>query len=260
MTEEKRGLASFFKADVSDLMKGAGKVLRTDLGDLLRSSEAAPQAKSSDAQNDVGEPTSTRHVTRTNSQNRPVTAAKTTQVGVEPAKSVINATRPQTPEEKLAALSDDEGATQRVRVGTPSHALRNTQLDDRTLVRQTRAAPRGNAAAVLLPVQVNEFARNATQPEGNIAHDPAQTTYVSQFGNVQLLIEITWSSGEARECLAHLSKTIGVGAVNNTDQHWVLGSLNDSLVYAWCRENYYFRATSAGGGNVLVPFLTDFPY
>jgi hypothetical protein len=256
MTEEKRGLASFFKADVSDLMKGAGKVLRTDLGDLLRTPGAAnanAPASTAASADTLGENTATEHVTRTNSRNRPPPVA-------ENSKSIFAAKRLQTAEEKLAALGEDEGASQRVRVNTQQVQARNTALDDRTLIRITRKAPTGNAADTLMPAQVNEFSRDPTQPQGNIAHDPAHASYTCHYGNVQLLVEITWSSGEARDCLAHLTKEIGAAAVSNTEQHWALGSLNDSLVFAWCRENYYFRATSAGGGNVLVPFLTDFPY
>ncbi len=255
MTEEKRGLASFFKADVSDLMKGAGKVLRTDLGDLLRTPGNVNTPSNSTANTaDLGESTATEHVTRTNSRNRPPPSIS------ENSKSIFAAKRLQTAEEKLAALGEDEGASQRVRVNTQQVQPRNTSLDDRNLVRLNRKAPYGNAADTLMPPQVNEFSRDPMQPQGNIAHDPAHASYTCHYGNVQLLVEITWSSGEARDCLAHLTKEIGAGAVSNTEQHWALGSLNDSLVFAWCRENYYFRATSAGGGNVLVPFLTDFPY
>ncbi len=250
MTEEKRGLASFFKADVSDLMKGAGRVLRTDLGDLLRT-PGAPNVDNK-AATDVGEDTSTQHVSRTNSQSRLRPA--------DNSNSIFAAKRPQTAEEKLAALGEDEGASQRVRVNAEQIQPRTTQLDDKTLLRSKRSAPYGNAATVLLPHVIGTFSRDAEHPAGNIAHDPAQAAYASHSGNVQLLVEITWSSAEARECLAHLVKEIGQGAVSNTEHHWALGSLNDSLVYAWCRENYYFRATSAGGGGVLVPFLTDFPY
>ena len=250
MTEEKRSLASFFKADVSDLMKGAGKVLRTDIGGLLRNSTAAePAAIVAD------EDTATKHVTTftTNSLNtkRPPTEA---------VNSIFAAKRVQTPEEKLAALGEDDETSQRIRVNTKLVTPRSTQLDDKTLLRQSRLAPHGNAAATLLPHQVNEFSREANHPEGNIAHDPAQAAYTSHYGNVQLLVEITWSSSEARECLAHLANTIGGTAAPATEQPWLLGQLNDSTVFAWCRENYYFRATSAGGGVVLVPFLTDFPY
>ena len=253
MTEEKRGLASFFKADVSDLMKGAGKMLRTDIGGLLRNTgESEPTAAPARA---VDEDTSTKHVTRstTNSLNgkRPPT---------ETVNSIFAAKRVQTPEEKLAALGEDDEASQRIRVNTKLVTPRSTQLDDKTLLRQSRLAPHGNAAATLLPHQVNEFSREANHPEGNIAHDPAQAAYTSHYGNVQLLVEITWSSGEARDCLAHLANTIGESAAPAANQQWLLGQLNDSTVFAWCRENYYFRATSSGGGAVLVPFLTDFPY
>ncbi len=255
MTEEKRGLASFFKADVSDLMKGAGKVLRTDIGGLLRSPSAVEPVEAPVLPPD--EHTSTKHVSRTttNSLNnkRPST---------ETVNSIFAAKRLQTPEEKLAALGDDDdGASQRVRVNTKFiSTTRSTQLDDKTLLRNTREAPRGNAAATLLPHQVNEFARDSALPQGDIAHDPAQAAYTSHYGNVQLLIEITWSSGEAHDCLTHLAKQLGDSAAPAPEQQWVLGQLNDSTVFAWCRENYYFRATSAGGGAVLVPFLADFPY
>lgn len=250
------------KTDVGDIVKGAGKVLNADLGDLLRDKPADESAATA-----------------------PVTPA---------AAAQATAPAPKPPVESLPELASaakpepafDPDATLQLRVppvltpkpapaaapaAAPASALPPGMtitpnpapapiLNDETVTRSRRPAPQGTSLVVLLPHNVGDFQRPHARPSGELTSDPATAIYGAGGETVELKLVMCWDDEEAQERLTEIQSKTAENMRVAADRSWVLGQTPQGVVFAWTRGTYAFTATSPRGLGPLTRFLWAFPY
>jgi hypothetical protein len=245
------------KTDVGDIVKGAGKVLRSDVGDLLRDKPAdgadalapapATAAPASDTPRAAAE-----SLPELASAARPAPAFDpdaTLQLRVPPVLTPAPA-----PKQADAAPSLPPGMTI-----TPNPAPAPI-LNDETVTRSRRPMPQGTSLTTLLPHNVGEFQRPHARPSGELTSDPATAIYGAGGETVEIRLVLCWDEDEAQERLAEIQSKTSDNMRVAADRSWVLGQTPNGVVFAWTRGSYAFISTSPRGLAPLTRFLWAFPY
>ena len=215
--------AKVLKADVGDIVKGTGKVLKYDLSDLF-----VGDANNADA---------TATVSEDNATPKPTAAA--------------------TPATPIAASTPTASAATATIATTA--APPRAKLTPELVNRQTRAMPTGSSLAQLMPLVVGSFSRPANQAQGNIANDPVSLSYSSDHEALTLSLEACWDNDEAMEKMQRRLTTLENVRMGD-DGDWAAGIDQSGVIFLWLREQYYFEIVSPRGVSATARFLADFPY
>jgi hypothetical protein len=219
-----KGAGRALNTDVSTIAKGAGKVLTYDLADLFAADNktAAPTEVANAVANEVAENSA---ASTDKSPAKPSHAANSEAPNADPATSAL-------PKAKL------------------TEALVNRQKH-RSIV--------GTSLATLLPLTVGAFARPANSAQGDIANDPVSSIYSSEHESLSIMLEALWDEDEARAKL-HRRQAKLENVRYSVEQQWAAGVDAQGLVFVWTREQYYFEIVSPRGVSPVARFLGDFPY
>ena len=129
----------------------------------------------------------------------------------------------------------------------------------------TKAAPRGNSAAKLLPPKVGRFVREPVAPSANIPSDEDfNTTYRAGSASVFIGLSRPGSDADLKEAI-RTSRTDAVSdrSIDRTGEKICLAAapyyyhIPDFI--AWTRGPYFVYA-DASSPAVLAEFMRDFPY
>ena len=231
------GAGRALNTDVGSIAKGTGKVLAYDLGELFTdaapgvkpATPAAPAAHApidSNSEMLIGEAASpvaadTEHGTNASTGNfRPVAAATAGNGANEPPKA---------------------------------------RLTEALVNRQRLSEPAGADLLGLLPVQLANYARDKGEALGDIASDPVNVTYSGNGEAVSVVVVSCWDADEARDKLERDRLKLE-NSRGSTEHCWVAGIDSRGVVFLWTRNHYCFEVVSPRGVSPIARFLGEFPY
>lgn len=232
-----KGAGRALNTDVSTIAKGAGKVLSFDLGDLFATDNkvddvnAASPVTASGAASDIPATEEAKNP----APNPPANAL---------TKPPSSATLPQ--------QSQDTDTNN-------SNGVPRAKLTDALVNRQQHAMPTGSTLLNLLPLAIGAFTRPAQAAVGDIATDPVSVTYSSSVEALTLSLDACWDSDESVEKLNRRRAALE-NARSGSDNNWVAGVNSQGIVFIWRREQYCFEIVSPRGVSPVARFLADFPY
>jgi hypothetical protein len=266
-----KGAGRALNTDVGTIAKGASKVLTYDLGGLLTENSAQPNgsADASRVENNndgaAAAPVGAPNGPAPETTGALALAAKTqahTQNG--PAPETTGALAP-TPTAASAASTPEPGSTGTfIPVETPAGSAPSTEpakarLTEALVNRQRLTEPSGTDLLTLLPLQIGNYERAKGVAHGDIASDPVNVTYSGNGEAVTLSLVSCWDADEALEKLernrAKLENSRGSQELN-----WVAGIDTRGVVFLWVRSNFCFEVVSPRGVSPVARFLGDFPY
>lgn len=246
------------KTDVGDIVKGAGKVLNADLGDLLRDKPAEEPAATTPAAAAPPAAPATKPKPAVEALPEFASAAKPEPAFDPDATLQLRVPPVLTPKPVPAAAPADAALPPGMTI-TPSPAPAPI-LNDETVTRSRRPAPQGTSLVVLLPHNVGDFQRPHARPSGELTSDPATAIYGAGGETVELKLVMCWDDEEAQERLTEIQSKTADNMRVAADRSWVLGQTPQGVVFAWTRGTYAFTATSPRGLGPLTRFLWAFPY
>jgi hypothetical protein len=225
-----KGAGRALNTDVSTIAKGAGKVLTYDLADLFTADNKTATAALTD-----GENAAANEATENGTASSAKTPAKPAQ---EPAQAANTASTNPEP---------------------PASALPKAKLTEALVNRQKHRSIVGTSLATLLPLTIGAFARPANAAQGDIANDPVSVTYSSEHESLSITLEALWDEDEAHAKL-HRRQAKLENVRYSVEQQWAAGIDAQGLVFIWTREQYCFEIVSPRGVSPVARFLGDFPY
>lgn len=232
-----KGAGRALNTDVGTIAKGAGKVLSYDLGELF-AADAKPEGVNAESIAPTSE-------TATNAV-MPATQIETPNTNALNSVSVANAPTTSTP---TASENDVNG----------NSTIPRAKLTEVLVNRQQHAMPTGSALLTLMPLTIGAFARPSQAAVGDIASDPVSVTYSSNVEALSLSLDACWDSDESIEKLNRRRAALE-NARSGADNTWVAGVNSQGIVFIWRREQYCFEIVSPRGVSPVARFLADFPY
>ena len=238
-----KGAGRALNTDVSTIAKGAGKVLSYDLGDLF-AADAKPAPVVADSPDAPIAPNAA-------SEAAPPASAATAIVETATPAAVVAPTKPikSTPPAAPTPEADTNGASIAPRA----------KLTEALVNRQQHAMPTGTALLTLMPLTIGTFARPAQSAIGDIATDPVSVMYSSNVEAISLSLDACWDEDESIEKLNRRRAALE-NARSGADNTWVAGVNSQGIVFIWRREQYCFEIVSPRGVSPVARFLADFPY
>ncbi len=238
------------KADVGDIVKGAGRALNTDVGTIAKGAGNVLTY-------DLGDLFS--------SGSKTDSAPSTGTIPPGPSQSPEAGTQ-MTPSAKAGAPSEVVANSQTATdpatndaTGTTANPPQRAKLTDALVARSTRKMPDGSNLTTLLPARVGPFSRPADAVHGDIASDAVSATYSNDTDAVTVTIAACWDADEARDKQQRRQLQLE-NARSAPDHSWSIGANQQGVVFIWTREHYCYEIISPRGVSALARFLTDFPY
>ncbi len=237
-----KGAGRALNTDVGTIAKGAGKVLSYDLGELFTdatpgaadSAAGAPAAKAEPAAGNAATPA------------KPATPTASAEPHIAPPGST-GAFVPAAPAAATASAATEAAEPPKAR------------LTEVLVNRQRLAEPAGQDLLTLLPLKVGSYERAKGVAQGDIASDPVNVTYSGNSEAVSVTVVSCWDSDEAREKLdrgrSKLENSRGSNELN-----WVAGIDSRGVVFIWVRNSFCYEVVSPRGVSPIARFLADFPY
>ncbi len=240
--------AKVLKADVADLVKGAGRALNTDVGSIAKGAGGVLKYDLSDLfkNTDPVDPGSA------NATSPPAgTASAATQTSVAG----------QTPPSPHVEIPGSTGAFPPVATTAQSESAEppKARLTDALVNRQRLKEPVGSGLLTLLPLAVGSYAREAGNARGEIASDPVNVTYSGNGEAVSVTVVSCWDADEARDQLERNRGKLE-NSRGSTDLKWVAGIDARGVVFLWVRNSFCYEVVSPRGVSPIARFLGDFPY
>lgn len=244
------------KADVADIMKGAGRALNTDVTSIAKGAKGVLSYDLTDLFSESDAP----------ALDEVPESADPPAVAAAPASP----SEPDTPPESTAALrpvpkpsaapqAASAPAPASATITTPPAELPKARLTEALVSRQTRAAPEGADLKLLLPFAVGNYERSRSTATGDIASDPVSVMYSGNSEAVGVTVTSCWDADEAREFLAR-GKVKLENSRGSEDHGWVAGIDSRGVVFTWVRSSYCYEITSPRGVSPIARFLDVFPY
>lgn len=239
--------AKVLKADVGNMVKGAGRALNTDVGTIAKGAGKVLSYDLGDlfaADSKPDEPTLTTVA--------PTSESPTATASPAPERAaILNTTS--------APANAASASTTSPPPSDPASTVPRAKLTDALVNRQQHLMPAGSALATLLPIKVGSFARTQQSAQGDIATDPVSVTYSSNVEAISLSLDACWDSDESVEKLNRRRAALE-NARSGADNTWVAGVNSQGIVFIWRREQYCFEIVSPRGVSPVARFLADFPY
>jgi hypothetical protein len=247
------------KADVADIVKGAGRALNTDVGTIAKGAGKVLTYDLGDLFNETP-PNSNE------SQNTSANPASETAPNPAVANVTTKAPAPAAAAEPHVAPPGSTGAFVPVAPASPKPAGSTeaaeppkARLTEALVNRQRLAEPSGQDLLELLPLKVGNYERAKGVAQGDIASDPVNVTYSGNGEAVSVSVVSCWDIDEAREKLdrgrSKLENSRGSNELN-----WVAGIDSRGVVFIWVRNNFCYEVVSPRGVSPIARFLGDFPY
>jgi|GEM_PF-2133332 len=240
--------AKVLKADVGNLVKGAGRALNTDVGTIAKgagkvlsydlSGLFAADAKPESVNTDSSVTASAAPLAETPAALVETPATKLMPAAADPL--ITPATPPP---------DTDNGA-----ITAPRAKLTEVLVN-----RQKHAKPAGTTLLTLMPLNVGAFSRPSQAAVGDIATDPVSVTYSSSVEALSLSLDACWDNEESTEKLNRRRGALE-NARSGADNTWVAGVNSQGIVFIWRREQYCFEIVSPRGVSPVARFLADFPF
>jgi hypothetical protein len=242
------------KADVGDIVRGAGRALNTDVGTIAK---GAKDVLTYDLGDLFVEGEQQPAVDRETLADAPANTKPVEPAAATPTPATTAAFKP------VPKASADTNAGTAVEASKPASSalpeLPKARLTEALVTRGTRAAPEGTSLTVLLPVNVGPYERSRATAMGEIASDPVAVTYSGNGEAVSVICTSCWDADEAREFLTR--GKIKLENNRGSDAHgWVAGIDSRGVVFTWVRGNYFYEITSPRGVSPIARFLEVFPY
>jgi hypothetical protein len=241
--------AKVLKADVGNMVKGAGRALNTDVGTIAKGAGKVLSYDLGDLFAADGKPDEPTPDTRAPTSETPL--ARASPAPVPERAAILNSTS--TPANAASASTTSPPTSD------PASAAPRAKLTDALVNRQQHPMPAGSALATLLPIKVGSFARTQQSAQGDIATDPVSVTYSSNVEAISLSLDACWDSDESTEKLNRRRAALE-NARSGADNTWVAGVNSQGIVFIWRREQYCFEIVSPRGVSPVARFLADFPY
>jgi hypothetical protein len=241
-----KGAGRALNTDVGSIAKGAGKVLTYDLTDLFANNDPEPAAATpSGAEQPEGQPTN----------DRPASAQP---AATAPAANGIDAAGPASTA-AFVPVARDSSATTAAPSAADAGALPKARLTEALVNRQSLAAPSGADLLTLLPLRVGAYERAKANAQGDIASDPVSVTYSGNAESVTVTLYSCWDADEAIEKLTRGKNTLE-NSRGSMEQAWVAGINSRGVVFIWVRGSYCYEVLSPRGVSAIARFLGEFIY
>lgn len=238
------------KADVADIVKGAGRALNTDVGIIAKGAGKVLKYDLGELFTE-GDPSSTTSATEAGAS---AGALRSTAQGALAATTPVAITEapPQASTgafEPVAAEPTTGGAAE------PQKARLTEALVNRLLLNE----PAGSDLLTLLPLQSGNYTREKGSAHGSIAADPVNVTYSGNGEAVSVTIVSCWDADEARDKLER-SKAKLENSRGSVEHCWIAGIDSRGVVFLWVRSSFCYEVVSPRGVSPIARFLGEFPY
>lgn len=241
--------AKVLKADVGNMVKGAGRALNTDVGTIAKGAGKVLSY-------DLGE-LFTADAKSSGVDAEPIASVGETPAGDATASHVESSTT--NPANVTAVENAATTSTSAATETEGNSTIPRAKLTEALVSRQLHAMPTGSALLTLMPLTVGAFTRPSQAAVGDIASDPVSVTYGSNVEALTLSLDACWDSDEATEKLNRRRAALE-NARSGADNSWVAGVNTQGIVFIWRREQYCFEIVSPRGVSPVARFLADFPY
>jgi hypothetical protein len=240
--------AKVLKADVGNMVKGAGRALNTDVGTIAKGAGKVLSY-------DLGE----LFAADADADAKDVNAGAIVSASETPAITATSAAQAVTPNTTVASttITPTSNATDTDTSGNST--IPRAKLTEALVNRQQHAMPTGSALLALMPLKIGAFVRPSQSAVGDIASDPVSVTYSSNVEALSLSLDACWDSDESIEKLNRRRAALE-NARSGADNTWVAGLNSQGIVFIWRREQYCFEIVSPRGVSPVARFLADFPY
>ncbi|MFO0326028.1 MAG: hypothetical protein ACK50D_13645 [Burkholderiales bacterium] len=229
------------KADVGDIVKGAGKVLTTDVGTIAKGTSKVLSYDLADLFSD---------------EKQDADAAAPKPAGTYPTPPAPGTTP--APNNEPPPPGSTASFTAVKPAATPGE-LPKMRLTEALVMRQSRPAPAQAELTILLPLAIGAYERALGSAHGDIASDPVSVMYSGNGEAVSVTVTPFWESDEAQAALAK-SKNALENSRGSVEQSWIAGIDSRGVVFMWTRDTYCFEITSPRGVSPVARFLEVFPY